>query len=180
MKNIAFITFLFFSIFLSAQDTPNIENVGFEKSIIYKASVEGLLYKPNYKGYLYELNDSTITMKKSLELDEYYEISPEHVMRISFRKKGRNFWKGLGLGALSGFVVGSLVGTVSGPSPSSDIFQFTAGDKAVILGVGLTPIGAIIGGIIGHRKIKIPIYGDRKNYLRQKKELKKYTIKQGF
>ena len=88
---------------------------------------------------------------------------------LQFRRKG-NEVNGFFLGALTGFVVGGFVGLVSGDDEPG-WFSFTAEEKAVILGVLGTVPGAIIGGIVGSAKVKIPINGDYEKYKNQKKDI---------
>jgi len=59
--------------------------------------------------------------------------------------------KGLGFGTLAGGVTGAGLGLLSGDDKDG-FFRFTAGQKAVILGVGLAAMGAIIGGVSGGLK----------------------------
>lgn len=59
--------------------------------------------------------------------------------------------KGLGLGSLTGGVAGSGLGFLSG-NDKPGFLSFTAGQKALIFGVGLAAMGGIIGGISGALK----------------------------
>jgi hypothetical protein len=56
--------------------------------------------------------------------------------------------KGLGLGSLTGGVAGSGLGFLSG-NDKPGFMSFTAGQKALVLGVGLAAIGGLIGGVSG-------------------------------
>jgi hypothetical protein len=56
--------------------------------------------------------------------------------------------KGLGLGSLSGGIAGSGLGLLSG-NDKPGFMSFTAGQKAVLLGLGLAAMGGIIGGVSG-------------------------------
>lgn|GEM_PF-1553362 len=69
------------------------------------------------------------------------------ISRITIIRDG-NFWSGFGTGALIGGSVGVVVGLASGNDPPG-ILSLTAGQKALLLGVGLaTPFG-LFGGIFG-------------------------------
>ena len=56
--------------------------------------------------------------------------------------------KGLGLGSLSGGIAGSALGLLSGDDKPG-FMSFTAGQKAVLIGVVLAATGGIIGGVSG-------------------------------
>lgn len=81
------------------------------------------------------------------------------VSMVSTRSTGAGIAQGLGIGFLVGAGFGVLAGFSEGDDPPStagwDLFQFTAGEKALLLGGGLGVImgvaGAITGGIIGQR-----------------------------
>ena len=74
---------------------------------------------------------------------------------------------------MTGFIVGGFVGLVSGDDEPG-WFSFTAEEKALILGVLGTAPGAIIGGIVGSAKVKIPINGSFEKYKKQKKDIEKF------
>lgn len=61
---------------------------------------------------------------------------------------GKKWLKGAGIGFLIGAGVGAAMGLASGDDESGFI-SFSAEEKAVIAGVGLGVIGALLGGIIG-------------------------------
>ncbi|HUF12029.1 MAG TPA: hypothetical protein VMN78_02890 [Longimicrobiales bacterium] len=58
------------------------------------------------------------------------------------------FMNGTALGLLAGAATGAVVGAASGDD-TEGLFQFTAAEKAVGLGIVLGAGGAVVGGIIG-------------------------------
>ena len=56
--------------------------------------------------------------------------------------------KGLGLGSLTGGATSTVIGFLSG-NDKPGFMSFTAGQKALVLGVGLAAIGGLIGGVSG-------------------------------
>jgi hypothetical protein len=64
-------------------------------------------------------------------------------------ERHRNTLKGLGLGLAIGGGGGALIGLASGDDPSNQFLAFSAGEKAVVLGVLLGGSGAVIGLIAG-------------------------------
>ena len=83
---------------------------------------------------------------------------------------------GIILGSLTGFAIGWIGGYTQGDDKPEvgkiDIFRFTKTEKSTFFGVvGIIP-GAIIGGLIGSAKIKIPINGDKSKYRAAQDKLK--------
>lgn len=66
--------------------------------------------------------------------------------------RGRNTGQGAAIGGLIGLASGVLMGAASGDDPPG-FFSFTAGDKALILGVGLAIPGLVIGALVGSQTI---------------------------
>ena len=120
------------------------------------------------KGYLSEVEDSLIVVSNFYNYEKqniyYYDIK-----EIKFRKKGK-VGKGFLYGALTGFAVGAIAGFADGDD-RGDFEFFTAEEKAILGGIVLAIPGALIGGVIGAAKIKIPINGDVMN---QKEKLLKF------
>ena len=71
----------------------------------------------------------------------------DDIRSIRVVKKAK-VWKGLGLGILTGAVAGSGLGFLSG-NDKPGFFSFTAGQKALIFGVGLAAMGGLVGGVSG-------------------------------
>jgi|GEM_PF-2898431 len=127
---------------------------------------------PKVKGYLRNVGDSLMIIS-NLSNYESQSIPINNIKEIKFRPKG-SVEKGILFGALGGFAVGGLLGLASGGSSKGCYFLcFTAGEVALITGATLGVTGALVGGLLGSAKIKIPINGRVKN---QKEELLKYKI----
>lgn len=94
---------------------------------------------------------------------------------LEFRKKG-NEVKGFLGGAITGMVIGGLIGIISGDD-EDEFINFTAVEKAVILGVLFSVPGSVVGVIKGGAKFRIPITGNQKNYNSQRANLEKYMYK---
>ncbi len=134
------------------------------------------------KGFLYEINDSSISVANSKIIKEYstvrFQVAKLHIIDIEKIKTRRNnsIGRGIWIGAVTGFVVGGIIGLVDGDDPAG-FLAMTAGEKAIKAGVALSIGGAVIGGLIGTIKIRIPIDGSMNNYNRNKNKLNKYSIK---
>ncbi|MEJ6614823.1 MAG: hypothetical protein QNK64_11065 [Saprospiraceae bacterium] len=76
-------------------------------------------------------------------------------------------------GAMTGFVVGALIGSPSGDDSSASLYSLTAQEKIWYRGIALTVLNALIGGIVSAAKVKIPINGNQKNYKHQRDKLQK-------
>ena len=139
------------------------------------------------KGVLYEIKDSSILVSSSVVIQDYstnrfkiVKLNINNIETIKTRRKN-SIGKGVLIGAVSGFVVGGLIGLIDGddpPCPTDSWFcmRFTAEEKALMAGVPLAVGGAVIGALIGSIKVKIPINGSINNYNRNKNKLKKYSI----
>ena len=133
-------------------------------------------------GVLYEINDSSIIVSNSLVKKDYStgnfklsKINYNNIDYVKLRAKN-NVGKGALIGTISGLLIGGFLGYVSGDDNPEGLFAMTAGDKAVVAGVGLAICGAAIGALCGLIQIKIPINGNLENFNRNKNKLKKYTI----
>ncbi len=71
------------------------------------------------------------------------------IERLEVSQGRRSRWLlGLGLGVAVGGATGALVGYASGDDESG-FLQFSAGDKAVMLGVALGAVGGVVGLVTG-------------------------------
>jgi hypothetical protein len=105
------------------------------------------------RGELLEARNGTLNLliyenatKVNIRLDELNSLRIE---------KKNAFLKGLGIGILVGAAAGAIGGFLSGDDKASgqwDIFNFTAGEKAIGFGVSLGAIGGAIGGVVGAMK----------------------------
>lgn len=125
--------------------------------------------------YLSEYQDSSITIMDRKKNNKQI-INIENITYLEFRRKGDEL-RGFFLGAFGGCLTGVFLGLARGDDDTADFFSLSAEQNAVLFGILLTPPGAILGSILGSRKIKVPINGDINNYNRQKKIIESYKYK---
>jgi hypothetical protein len=80
-------------------------------------------------------------------------IDGRDVAEVETVSHGRGLLEGMGLGLLAG-VAAAGAGFLSGDDPTCEpgtwvCFRWTAGEKALILGVGVGVPGAVVGGLVG-------------------------------
>ncbi len=151
--------------------------LGKAKIKIYKAWVRINNSAFDVNGVLFEIKDNAVTISSSVVIDDYYSSSYEtidfHIFNIEKIRirRNNNIVKGLWIGALSGFTVGTILGAAYGADEYTSAAKntFIAAFEMAILGAG-------IGALIGSFKIVIPINGNFANYLLNKKKLKKYSL----
>ncbi|MCW3108373.1 MAG: hypothetical protein JWQ09_2879 [Segetibacter sp.] len=132
------------------------------KRAFYKATVSTISSSPPIaKGYLNALSDSSISLSPAAVRFNGYEnnsrgLPAYHYNDISEVRLKRTGGAGRGslIGAITGGLLGTLVGFASGDDkPTNDflgcIFCLTAGQKALGAGVALGGVGGLIGSIIG-------------------------------
>ena len=105
--------------------------------------------------------------------DEVVHIESIDIDKIKVYRKGR-VGRGLILGGLGGALFGAALGLASGDDPESEFISFKAEDKALVLGAFFAIPGTIIGGILGTKKIVIPIKNKHQNYVQKKNLISKY------
>ncbi len=134
-----------------AQDTPYLKSATYKVVVVTNA--EGAI-----KGYLHSIYDTSVYLsKESVSFRGYVsnhaglrKISYNDISEITLRRKGSTGW-GILIGALTGAAVGTIAGFASGddqPDPHN-IFVFTAGEKAVGLGLLLGVTGLGVGAVVG-------------------------------
>ncbi len=174
---IAILVLLILSCFqsITAQDT-------IKKNQTYKAWLS--LSVPPYKakGLLFHIQDSSIALIKSQNFKDYtsgdFQMENLHFSNIEviklrrYNKTGNNTL----IGAASGFVIGAVIGLISGDDDPG-IVIFTAERKALMAGGTLAVVGAGVGAIVGSIKIKIPINGDWDKYQKNRTRLKKRALR---
>jgi len=92
---------------------------------------------------------------------------------LKFRKKNA-IGKGIGYGALLGFGFGAIIGLTS--AKDNNVWELSAGERAVVLGIPMMIPGAILGALIGSAKVKIPINGKMDHYEKQRIKINKYSL----
>ena len=158
------------------QNKPFIKKSG--KIKIYKTWVTFMNNSLKYKGVLYEVNDSSITLSSSVEINDYFENNPETMtfqvinIKIISTRRNRNAVRGIWIGAVSGFGAAFLAGFIGdrGNIYSGGVYTF-------FFGIPMAAIGAGIGAIIGSVPFSIPIHGDMNRYYLRRKMLEKRSLK---
>ena len=131
-----------------------------------------------HQGYLQNIGDSTLSVIQypahfggtgNGDLIQYPDISS-----MTIKRKG-NATRGAIIGALSGFLIGTIIGYASGDDPAipanedffgiGNAFRLTAGQKAIGGGILLAGAGAVVGGVTGALiKKKFMINGKKENF----------------
>jgi hypothetical protein len=134
-----------------------------------------------YKGFLYMVKDSSIYMSPFLKNDDsalmgnnYQKIDYQQIDIIKIRRKGK-VGRGMLIGSLLGFSIGSFIGLMS-EDDTEGLIRFTKNEKFWISSISLGTHGMIIGAIIGSAKIKIPINGRKKRFIEEREKLRKYSF----
>ncbi len=177
MKKILLIAFLplLMANFSCAQEKQDLmSGYKFEKKRSYKTWITLTPDQLKLKGFLYEKNDSSIIVwdgfKDFKEIDsaqityaelmnrplEFSFIPLANIEKMKARRKGR-IGRGVFIGALTGFAIGGLIGLIDGDDPPDTFMAYTAGDKAIVLGLPLAVVGAGVGGLLGSIKVTIPL-----------------------
>jgi len=118
----------------------------FKRTIITTRGIE-------HAGNILYATDSLLVLWESTQpynldnLDEFATALPFYeIERVVIEKKG-HFWSTAGKGFLIGGGIGALIGLASGDDEEGFI-RFTAGQKAISLGIGIGLSSALISGII--------------------------------
>ena len=87
-------------------------------------------------------------------------VPAQEIVKIKDVSHGRGAIEGLGIGAGLGGLMGGLIGLASGDDEceSECFIEFSAGEKAVILGVVLGGLGGLIGLVVGAAKGSTTVY----------------------
>lgn len=131
--------------------------------------------KVKTKGFLLDTQDSYLTIS-DLTLgknNQTIRFEGADLDMLKFRRKG-NVGRGLIYGGIGGALVGIVIGLASGDDNPNEFISFTAEDKALFLGAFFAIPGTILGGIIGSKKIKIPLKNKAQNLARQRALIEKY------
>jgi len=147
------------------------------KNKIYKVNVYDQ-HGNSRMGYLQNIDDRSVSISPSLvyfgERGNEEMIQHTDISSITIKRKG-NTVRGIIIGALSGFLIGAVIGYASGDDPPipadedffgiGNAFRLTAGEKAIGSGILLGGAGAAVGGITGALiKKKFIINGKKENF----------------
>lgn len=80
------------------------------------------------------------------------DVAVATASRVTVVDRRRGAREGLGVGALVGVLAGAVIGLSSGDDECGDdlcLFQFSAGEKAVLAGLGLGVAGSLAGMLVG-------------------------------
>jgi len=147
-----------------------------EKKLIFKTTVS-ILDSSVFQGYLSSISDSTIIasrdqiyagIRSNSSTGKLFHYS--NVDQISFRRKGST-GRGVLIGAVSGLVIGTIIGYASYQEPPHEpdalfYFDFGPGVDAAAGGTVGMLSGAVIGGLIGHFASKTFVIKGKKEKLR--------------
>jgi len=138
------------------------------------------------KGCLYRVNDSSLALipgaliKQDHYSDKEFTLIKANQMEMVKIRRKNSIGKGVLIGALSGLGAGIILGLIEGddePGGDFDIMNYSAGEKAILYGITFMIPGAAIGAAVGSIKIKIPINGSMSTYEKNRKKLKRYSVK---
>lgn len=126
------------------------------------------------KGPIVGIEDNYLEIRNLAfgKYDQVARIESINIEKIKIYRKGK-VGRGLILGGASGAFFGVVLGLVSGDDQGGFII-FKAEEKALIFGAFFAIPGTIIGGILGTKKIKIPIKNKHQNYVQKKELISKY------
>jgi len=155
---------------------------------LYKISVS-LYHGGKSSGFIADVEDTAVHIVPSAASIRYNSYSDRDVEKVNYsdiskivvRRKGST-GRGMLYGALIGLGTGVVAGLISGSDPvttqgnpdlygfdvaMNNAFRMTAGEKAVLLGLGGSLNGALIGGIIGGLARKTFIIGGKKEKFKE-------------
>jgi hypothetical protein len=131
------------------------------------------------KCFIQSVVDSGIVFSVSVKGNSFYSPSRElkflnvsSMEKIKIRRKG-GVGTGIAIGAGAGFFVGAILGA-SGVTDYGILTSLSPGQNALIGGILFTVPAAIIGGIAGSVRIKIPINKSQKLYKLQREKIAHY------
>ncbi|MBS1948611.1 MAG: hypothetical protein JST47_12670 [Bacteroidetes bacterium] len=140
---------LFTALHISAQDSIP------EKKTFFRAKVF-TLNAESHSGYLYAISDSALFLSNSKQPLCFYgafkgsslKFDYSDIEALKLHKKGK-IWKPVVVGAVTGMVIGAVIGFAGGDDPKGSLFYTSAGDKALFAGTALGLAGGVTGLIIG-------------------------------
>jgi small nuclear ribonucleoprotein (snRNP)-like protein len=143
-----------------------------QKSITHKVWVT-LSDNSEVKGTLLQATEEAFVLVKE-DLSKM-EIDPQRIKTLKIRKTG-SVGRGAWMGALGGFLAGSLVGYASGDDEPG-LLSWTAEEKAFAGAFLATPAGTLLGIAIGSGKETILVNGNLELYRTNLNQLKRYEPK---
>ena len=133
------------------------------------------------KGYLYDIGDSSLLLSREKHLPHFRDttiplglrsFSYHDLTAVTTSRHGTigncAAW-GFGIGAASGAIIGFL----SGDDPKEQFISFTAGQKALGLGIFFGTLGTITGlivGAAGHHTFYV--HGSKEKFDRMSRKMK--------
>jgi hypothetical protein len=178
MKHFSYIIIVFFCCISNSDAQKSNQRIKYYKTWV--RYIDGSLKS---KGILYELQDSAIIISNSLVVKNYpdgnYELTKINIQEIDKirTRRTRNIGRGILVGAVSGIVIGGIIGLIDGDDPPDTWFAMTAGEKAAGGGVILGVFGGVAGGLVGTIRVNFKINGNIHTYRSKKKKLQKYSLK---
>ena len=169
--------FLFFSLLLPFQNIAFTQQNTRSNNKIFKVSIYDQ-QSQSRQGFLQNINDSSLTLSQASirygETGKGRLIQYPDISSMTIKRKG-NAVRGIIIGALSGFLIGTIIGYASGDDPAipanedffgiGNAFRLTAGQKAIGGGILLAGAGAAVGGVTGALiKKKFTINGKKENF----------------
>lgn len=142
------------------------QNTNSKKPANYYTWVKSMDNSYSKVGYLTEINDSSISIMEKKDFKNK-TIMIKDIKKLHFRKSNSES-KGFLYGALAGFALGAIIGTLG----EDDSFPIPL--LALAGGITLAVPGTLIGGLIGSAKVNFPINGNQNNYNMQRAKLEKY------
>lgn len=176
MKHFILLTWLAlaFSQSMPAQDSLP------QKQVILSAKITTLSGHMS-AGYFYAMTNSALLISTQKQLPGWYDTTNKGMYRFEYQELGKAeiYKKGkIGRSVLTGLLIGSaagaLIGLASGNDSKDEFLAFSAGEKALGLGIFGGGIGAITGLIIGAAAHKtFTIHGKKENYDRMRTKIMK-------
>jgi len=130
-------------------------------------------------GYFYAMTDSALLISTQKQPLRWYDTVNKGMYRFDYKDlaKAEIYKKGqVGRSVLTGLLIGgaagALIGFASGDDSKDEFLAFTAGEKALGLGIFGGGLGALTGLIVGLAAHKtFVIHGKKENYERMRKKM---------
>jgi hypothetical protein len=148
------------------------------------------------KGKLYNTYDTAISIMSMSNYKKYHTLQmkesdidiliaesdlmyiPVGQINYVYIRKNRSIWMGALIGAAVGITLGVLIGQKEGDDPPATFpapFSFSANEKSIMYGFGLSIPCALIGTYVGATiELKIPINRSQQEYSKRRSKFDKY------